>query len=344
MPRLTRLPPVPFGWYYVALRSVANRMLVSNQAELMTELHVLRGTMRARGARLHAAYLAECELHLVLQTSERPLKSIIAGFAHEYARRFNRAHRERGPLFRPHHHVLLIQQQRWLVPLVHFIHWIRRLEAPNDYVSGVWWSSDALYRGKTKHDWITTNVVLRMLCPRTDSSQVREEAYRARFERMPNLDYVRLFKQASAEDPRLLGDSDFIRDAWRNAGRRLPSGRRRWPANGTSDGGDIPGAVTQVIKRFCALCELRLPRRQAVKWQGLLTIDIIRSRSRKRPLPMVRALCGARLIADQIATPAQVAGFFGCSARSISARRRRYYEAMFGEWFGDAPEVLLGAP
>src|ERR1700730_12853956 len=66
MPRLARLSPIPFGWYYVALHSVTNRRIVTSHAELATLLELLRVTLREKGARLHAGYVAAREAHLAL--------------------------------------------------------------------------------------------------------------------------------------------------------------------------------------------------------------------------------------------------------------------------------------
>ncbi len=59
---------------------------------------------------------------------------------------------------------------------------------------------------------------------------------------------------------------------------------------------------------------------------------------------MVRALSVSYLIEHEIATPTQAARFFGCAPRSLSARRRRFYEALFRDWFGAMPEMLLKLP
>jgi hypothetical protein len=337
MPRLARLPSIPFGWYYVALHSVPHRRLVTSQAELKTLLKLLRVTLRKRGARLHAGYVAELEAHLVLQVGEKPLKAAIGGFQHEYARFFNRSHDEHGSLFRLHHHVLLFQHQRWLVALVNFIHWMRRLQAPDDDQGGLWWSSDAVYRGSTKQGWVTTNAVLRMLTRGAYSRQVQQKAYRELCDQVPEPNHVQLFMHGSAEDPRLLGDAQFIADTWRVTGRRLPDRTRRV----RHLEGDIPGVVTQVIEQFNSLCIDRLPPQQAEAWRRVVTYDNVRSRSRRRPLPMVRALSAAYLIEHEIATAAQAARFFGSGPRSVSARRRRFYDGHFRERFGAAPEVLF---
>jgi len=337
MPRLARLPSIPFGWYYVVLRSVTNRRIITSQAELNTVLKLLRGTLRERGARLHAGYIAEHEAHLALQVGEAPLSAFTGSFQHEYARLFNRTHDERGSLFRLHHHVLLFQHQQWLVPLAHFIHWIRRLEAPKDDQAGLWWSSDAVYRGNKKQDWVTTNVVLRMLTRGAYSRQIQEEAYRKLFDQAPAPTQARLFRHGSARDPRLLGDAQFIADVWRQTGRRSPDRSRR----ARDLAGDIPGVVMQVIEQFNALCDQRLPRDQAVAWRRIVLYENLRSRSRKRPLPMVRALSVSYLIQHRIATPAQAARFFGCGPRPVSAHRRRFYEVFFRECFGARPEILF---
>jgi hypothetical protein len=336
MPRLARLPPIPFGWYYVALHSVTNRRIVTSHAELKTALKLLRVTLRERGARLHAGYIAEHEAHLALQVGEGRLSAITGSFQHEYARLFNLTHDEHGSLFRLHYHVLLFQHQQWLVPLAHFIHWIRRLEAPDDQ-GGLWWSSDAVYRGTKKQDWMTTNVVLRMLTRGAYSRQIQEEAYRKLFDQAPAPSQALLFRRGSAKDPRLLGDAQFIADVWRQTGRRSPDRTQR----ARDLEGDIPGVVTQVIEQFNALCDQRLPQGQAAAWRRIVTYENLRSRSRKRPLPMVRALSVSYLIKHKIATPAQAARFFSCGPRPVSAHRRRFYEALFRECFGAKLEILF---
>jgi hypothetical protein len=233
--------------------------------------------------------------------------------------------------------VLLFQHQQWLVPLAHFIHWIRRLEAPNDYQGGLWWSSDAVYRGSKKQDWVTTNVVLRMLTRGAYSRQIQEEAYRKMFDQAPASSHARLFKRGSANDPRLLGDAQFIADIWRQTGRRSP-GRSRCSRDLE---GDIPGVVMQVTKQFNTLCDQRLTRDQAATWRRIVTYENLRSRSRKRPLPMVRALSVSYLIKHKIATPAQAARFFSCGPRPVSTNRLRFYDALFRECFGAKPEILF---
>ncbi len=337
MPRLAQLPSMAFDWYYGVLRAVASARIVTRREELATLLKILRAALRERGARLHAAYIAEDQVHLALQLGEGALRVLTSRFQHEYARIFNRTHQRHGSLFRWHHHALLIQHQRWLVPLVHYIHWIRHLESPTDASEELWWSSDSVYRGTERREWLTTNVVLRMLAHGTYSRKAQESAYRELLERAPPPRHVRLFRHGCPEDPRLLGDAEFVRRVWRITGRQSPdrSARPRLLE------GNIPGIVRQVIERFHVLCDERLPRREAAALRRLVTYENVLSRSRRRPLPMMRALSVSYLVEREMATATQAARFFGRGPRLVSARRRQFYERLFHEWFGAWPGSLL---
>jgi hypothetical protein len=103
----------------------------------------------------------------------------------------------------------------------------------------------------------------------------------------------------------------------------------------------VKDVVMQVIEQFIALCDQRLSQKQAAAWRRIVTSENLRSRSRKRPLPMVRALSASYLIKHRIATPTQAARFFNCGPKPLSAQRRRFYEARFRECFGAEPEILF---
>jgi hypothetical protein len=186
---------------------------------------------------------------------------------------------------------------------------------------------------------VTTNVVLRMMTRGTYNREFQDHAYRRLADQAPEPSHARLFRQGSPEDRRLLGDAQFIADVRRLTGQRSsePIPRERNIER------DIPDMMMRLITQFNALCDVRLPPRQARAWQRLVTCDNLRSRSRKRPLPMLRALCVSYLIAHGIARPMQAARLFGCSSRSVSARRRRFYEVLFSEWFGATPEILFSS-
>lgn len=337
MPRLTRLPSIPFGWYYVVLRAAANTSIVAGEQDLAMLLRTLRATLRLRRARLYAAYIDVDQVHLALQLGEGTLSALTGEFQHEYARVFNRAHQSHGSLFRRHHHVLLFQHQRWLVPLVHHIHWIRRMQPPKHGPDRCWWSSDPVYLGIERREWLTTNVALRMLVRGAYSRQAQLSAYRTLLDRPPHHRHANLFERGCPEDPRLLGDPDFVQRVWRITGRQSPERSPRLrPVEGA-----IPDIVRQIVERFNGLCDQRLSHRQSAVWKRVVTYENVRSTSRRRPLPMVRALIVSHLIERAIATRTQAAQFIGCGLGSVSAHRRHLYTLLFRDCFGAMPEELL---
>jgi hypothetical protein len=339
MPRLARLRPIPFGWYYVAMRSAIGRHIVTNQDDLIAVHKVLRRTLREKHARLHAGYVSEREAHLVLQAGEAPLSAITGRFQHEYARIFNASHGEHGSLFRLHYRSLLFQHQHWLVPLTHFVHWLRRIEGRDAASDGLWWSTDAVYRGKATENWVTTSVMLRMLTRGAYKRSLQEEAYRKLMDNLPDPSHVKLFRRGSVQDPRVVGDKEFIADAWRMTGTRARTRQRK-----SSDfEEDIGRTILQIIRQFNALCASRLRPKHAAAWIRVLTFENLRSGSRKRPLPMVRALSVSYLAKRGIATVADSARYLGRGTRALSAQRRRQYEDLFRRWFRAEPDVLFGA-
>jgi hypothetical protein len=339
MPRLARLRPISFGWYYVAMKGVIGRRIVTHQDDLIAVHKVLRRTLRERHVRLHAGYISEQEVHLVLHVGEAPLSAITGRFQHEYARVFNASHAEHGSLFRLHYRSLLFQHRHWLVPLIHIVHWLPRMERRDKGSDGLWWSTDTVYRGEVAQDWVTTSAMLRMLTQGAYRRSAQEKAYRELMGKPPNPDRLKLFRSGSVEDPRILGDKEFIADTWRMSGRRATVSRRK--SNGPEE--DIREVLLQIIRQFNALCDSRLQPKHAAAWTRVLTYENVRSRSRRSPLPMVRALSASYVAERKIATLMEAARFFGHGARSLSAGRRRQHANLFRKWFGVEPDVLFGA-
>lgn len=335
MPRLMRLPSIPFGWYYVALYAKSGRSFVTNAADLKLFLQLLPVTLRRKGAHLHAGCVTRKEIHLAMQTGDASISAITRSFCHEYARRFNREHHESGGLFRAHAHVLLIQHPRWLVPLTHFIHWIPRLRQSQSGNGEYSWSSDAAYRRRARRQGLVTHAVLHLLPEAGHHHETQDQAYRRRFDNAPDSEHVWLFAHGSPQDPRMLGDADFIAEIWRTTQQQSPH-RKRAVSSNTA----IRAAVVEVVQQVGAMCDEMLPPRQASAWKRIVTLESLCSRSRKRPLPMVRAVSASYIIKRDIATRARIASFFGCRPENLSAHRRRHYLEIFREWFGATPGML----
>jgi REP element-mobilizing transposase RayT len=336
MPRLKRLPPISFGTYYIALQAERGRNLVTSGADVKMFLEVMRVTLHKKGAELHGAYVARNEVHLAIRSGDAPVSAITRSLCHEYARRFNREHLESGGLFRSHAHILLIQPRRWLVPLVHFIHWIPRLRPLQSGDSEYSWNSDAVYRGHARRRGLITHAVLHILSGGARGREVQERAYRERFDKAPDPEHVWLFAHGSPEDPRMLGDNEFKAEIWNTTHQQPPR-----PERVAAHGNAVRDTVLDVVERFAAMCDKELPARRARAWKRTVTLEQLCSHSRKRPLPMIRAVSASYIMNRKIATRAQTASFFGCRPETLSAHRRRHYVTLFRECFGSAPVMVF---
>jgi hypothetical protein len=302
-------------------------------------LEVLRVTLHKKGAHLHAGCVTPNEAHLAIQNGEGSVTAITGSFCHEYARRFNRNHDESGGLFRTHPHVLLIQHPLWLVPLAHVIHWIPKLPLLQSEVGECSWSSDAVYRNRARREGLITHVVFHIVAHGARHRDAQDEAYRRRFDKPPAAEHLRLFAHGSQEDPRMLGDAEFVSGIWRTTHQQPPRQTRVVSVASLND--NCRHAVIDVVERFGAMCDMALPPHRARAWKRVVTLEQLCSHSRKRPLPMMRAMSASYVIKHQIATRAQTARFFGCRPQTLSAQRRRHYEELFRQWFGAMPDILF---
>jgi hypothetical protein len=335
MSRLSRLSVIWFGWYYVALHAENGRRLLTSRSDLAAFLRILSATLHKRGARLHGCYVGEREIHLALQMGEKTVSALTATLCHDYARFFNRTHRQGGSLFKPHAHVLLIQQPPWLIPLVQYIHRLAEVRAPDS----VWWSSDAVYRRGARMNGLVTTVILRSLSRGSRSHQKQDEAYARRFGEVPDPDHVQRFLHGSPLDPRILGDDAFVSNVWRLTGQRPAQRGKMSPRNDEL----ILRTLVGAMRRLRKLCERVLPPRQASAWVKTLTLANVCAMSRKHPLPMIRALCVSYLLERHLATRIQAARLFGCRPESLSAGWRQRNERKFHQLFNQPYSTLFAS-
>jgi hypothetical protein len=336
MPRVLRLPSIPFGWYYIVLYAESGRDLIAHDADKGLFLELLHQTLRRNGAHLHAGCVTPKEAHLAIQSGERPVREITRSLCHEYARLLNRKTLGKGRLFRAHPHVLLIQHGSWLVRLVHVIHWIPRLRGLAD--GERYWSSDAAYRGRTRREGLVTHVMLHIVSHGVRRRDAQKEAYRRLMETPPDDEHIRLLSSGSREDSRILGDGEFLADIWRSTHQKSP--RQIKPAPVT---GDLRHAVIDAAAKFGEMCDVASSHRQARAWKRVVTPEQLCSHSRKRPLPTIRALVTSHVIEHRMATRSQAARFFGCHPETLSVDRRRHAEALLVEWFGVTSAALFSA-
>ena len=322
MPRLRRLPPIPYGWYCVTFRTHPGRDFVTDATDLDALLGLLLHTLVRTEASMHAGCVTSREIHLIVQTRDRPVHEFSRNFCHRYARTFNQRHDGAGSLFQSHPRILLLQHQLWLVRAAHVLHWAYR---PICVGSNVYWSTDLAYRNRARHDGIITYALLHMLSRGSRDREVQDAAYRRTFDQPPNPNDIYAVEHGSPHDSRILGEPDFVSGVWRTAKCRIS--RRQRTLQSIDE--DMQRAVISTLESFLAVCDQKMPARRIALYREIATVENLRSHSRRFPLPLIRALTASHVIDQALATQTQAAEFFGCHPKTLSLQRRQHFQSLW---------------
>lgn len=338
MSRDPNLPTVAFGWYYFARGVTNNRKIITNESERDAFRDLLTATLVAHEAHLHFVHVDENEMHLGIRAGCNSITKALGSFCAKFAHEINRTRNERGSLFRPHAHVVLVQPGRWFLLLGRFIHWIPRLNGNGSKAdAGHQLSSDAHYRSRKRMRGLDTSLVLRIVSRGSRQPGMQDQAYRELFDQAPSETEIALFRRGSPQDSRILGDPGFIARTARELGVNLHPRTRGQPGPQA----EIPLDMARVLECFRIVCNKHLSPTKAEKWTRVATLENACSKSRQPPLPMLRALAASHLVESGRFRLHQVESFFHCRPRTLSAGRRRAYQLKFEALFRRPYQTLV---
>jgi hypothetical protein len=338
MPRPCSLPTLVFQPYYFFRTAGIGRTLMANRSERRTFIRLLTDTLAKCGAHLHFAHIDDRVMHLGLYSGDRSISATLGTFCQRYAREINSLRGEKGELFRPHARLLLVQPGRWFLLLGRYIHWISYCDSREPARSRTSWNTDALYRNRLSTRGLVTTPIFRALSKGSRVPSVQDRAYRAFFDEPPGEHIVEAFTRGSAEDARIVGDAQYVRELSQRLGLQLITRSSR-----KINSHDELKRVTQfLVSRFQEICDRYIPKRKARKWKRVTTIENVCSKQRAQPLPMIRGLSASYLVNHQITTLRQAERFFSCRPGTLCAARRRSYKQQFRAYFGRPFEQLLG--
>lgn len=270
MSRRSRLH-VPEGFYYVVQRSNARQPIFTEPADYATFERLLATMLVRCRVRLHAFCWELDAIRLVVQISDMPVGRLMQRLSSQYARRVHRKQGESGHLFQQRYQALLIDPEVYLLKLIRHLHLLPvqagSVGNPDDYEL----SSHRAYLGTANVPWLTTSTALKLLGARPE--QANYEYRRMMFEAVA--EEVLSFDRGGSEDPRVLGDRQFMTS--------IPRNQRVHRSSYSLD---------QVIDTVS--CTL-----------GLERLEVL-SRSRQRRLAMARALITWYATERGVATLAEV--------------------------------------
>jgi hypothetical protein len=99
-----------------------------------------------------------------------------------------------------------------------------------------------------------------------------------------------------------------------------------------------------MLQRFHVLCNQHLAPATAERWARVSTIESVSSKSRKPPLPMLRALAASHFVDRGRFRLDQVEAVFQSRPRTLSAGRRRAYQLKFEALFRRPYHAVLFVP
>ncbi|MEW6490873.1 MAG: transposase [Thermodesulfobacteriota bacterium] len=121
MPRQARLD-APGTLHHVIARGIERRKIFLGEADYEDFVRRLGASVSVGGTRLLAWSLLPNHLHLLVQTGEVALSSVMRRILTGYAVSFNRRHRRHGHLFQNRYKSIVCEQEPYLLELVRYIH------------------------------------------------------------------------------------------------------------------------------------------------------------------------------------------------------------------------------
>jgi len=212
MSRRSRLH-VPEGVYYVVQRSNARQPIFTDPADYATFERLLSTMLVRCRARVHAFCWEVDAIRLIVQISDMPVGRLMQRLSSQYARRVHRRQGVSGHLFQQRYQALLIDPDAYLLKLIRYLHLLPARTGRVANIDDYEFSSHRAYLGVTNVPWLTTSVALRMLAQRPEQSRY---AYRRlMFDSIPPEEDIN-FDRGGADDPRVLGDRQFMTQIPRN--------------------------------------------------------------------------------------------------------------------------------
>ena len=159
MPRPPRLE-FPGAVYHVTARGNERRAIFRDDRDRETYLDGLAHYRSKFAFRLLAYCLMTNHVHLAIRTGAAPLSRIMAGIQSRYAQRFNRRHARVGHLFQGRYKSSLVQEDRYLVAVIRYIHRNPVRAGLTRSASQYEWSSDRYLRRGRGPTWLDVDETL----------------------------------------------------------------------------------------------------------------------------------------------------------------------------------------
>ena len=150
---MARSPRIEYsGAIYHVIQRGNNREYIFREEDykgfLMNRLKKIKEQMPFN---LFAYVLMDNHYHMLLQTIDTPLSTIMHRLNASYGRYYNRNEKRSGPAFEKRYYSILVQNKSYLLTLARYIHYNPVKAGMCAHISDYKWSSDVFYRRNMKN-------------------------------------------------------------------------------------------------------------------------------------------------------------------------------------------------
>jgi len=196
----------PDAWYHVMNRGRRREEIFDGKEDYGQFVDILKETARVWKLRISAYCLMPNHYHLLVQTPEANLSRCLRHIDGVYTQRFNRFHGLDGPLFRGRYKSILVDGDKYLLPLVRYIHRNPIRAGLTKKLDSYPWSSHRNYVSGAKNEtWIYKEFILSLFSGKKGD---RPRAYHRFVALEDEAEILGIFEK---KWPSVLGSGDFVR-------------------------------------------------------------------------------------------------------------------------------------
>ena len=196
----------PGALYHVMLRGNGGQALFFEHTDYHHFYKLLAEGHAGFDHRIHAFCLMNNHAHLAIQTGSQPLSPIMQNVSFRYTRWINKRQKRVGHLFQGRYKALLVDQDRYLLALIRYIHLNPTRAGIVKELAEFPWSSHAAYLGGKQPDWLHCDLGLSLFS--SDRSEARKFYATYIHERRGIASEVN-FKKGSTH-PEVIGEDHFL--------------------------------------------------------------------------------------------------------------------------------------
>jgi len=197
---------LPGALYHVILRGNARQNIFFTSGDRVYCYDLLAEGVRRFGYRVHAFCLMTNHIHLALQAGQEPLSRGMQNLAFRYTRHINSARKRAGHLFEGRYRAFLVDQDRYGLELVRYIHLNPVRAGLVAEASEHPWSGHRAYLGQETLAWLTTDWVLGQFGATLGVARRRYARFVAEGAGQGHRDDL----YGGEHDPRVVGEEDFV--------------------------------------------------------------------------------------------------------------------------------------